>query len=113
MRYQIKGKVISKKRKPVPGVRVEVWDTENTVDHYLSNVVTSHDGSFIINLEEEMVRDLFPHRYPDLYFKVWCGDELLVSTEDSVVWNTKSHSSKKIVVGPVKHLSEDRAGRTL
>ena len=98
MLYQIRGKVISKKRKPVPGVRVEVWDIENAVDDYLSYAATSHDGSFLINLEEEMIRDLFPHRYPDLYFKVWCGDDLLASTEDSVVWNTKSRWPTKIVV---------------
>jgi hypothetical protein len=102
MGYQIRGKVISKRRKPVPGVRVEVWDTENIVDDYLSYTATSRDGSFTINLEEEMIRDLFPERYPDLYFKVWCGDELLASTEDSVVWNSKSYRPAKILVYPVK-----------
>ena len=102
MGYQIRGKVISNKRKPVPGVRVEAWDTENVVDDYLSYTATSRDGSFTINLEEEMIRDLFPDRYPDLYFKVWCGDELLASTEDSVVWKSKSYRPAKIVVYPVK-----------
>ena len=104
MRYQIRGMVIDKKRKRVPGVRVEVWDTENVVGDYLTYAATSGDGSFVINIDDDMIRDLFPNRFPDLYFKVWCGDELLASTEDSVVWNSKSHAPKKIVVGPIKPL---------
>ena len=102
MRYQIRGKVISKNRKYVPGVRVEVWDKGNTIDDYLSYASTSEYGTFVITLEEEMVRDIYPERFPDFYFKVWCGDELLASTEDSVVWTAKSHSPCKIVVGPIK-----------
>ena len=87
MGYQIRGKVIDRrKRKHVPGVRVEAWDKGNVLGDYLGYAATSRDGSFVINLEETLVRDLFPQRLPATYFKVWCGDQLLASTEDSVVW---------------------------
>ena len=31
--------------------------------------------------------DIFLDKWPDLYFKVFCYNELLASTENSVLWN--------------------------
>jgi len=102
MRYQIRGKVIDKKRKYVPGVRVEAWDKGNVINDYLSYAATSNNGSYAIYIDDEMIRGLFPKRIPDIYFKVWCGDELIANTEDSLVWNPKSRSPQKILVAPIK-----------
>ena len=91
MRYEIKGKVIdSSTAACVPGVRVEAWDKDRVVDDYLGYTTTMSDGSFAIAFDDDMFRDLFPDRQPDIYFKVWCGDEPLADTGDSLYWNAET-----------------------
>ena len=90
MRYEINGKVVdSSTRAGVAGVRVEIWDKDFGTDDYLGSAETIFDGSFAITFDEDSFRDLFPERWPDLYFKVFCWAELLASTENSVLWNIK------------------------
>lgn len=90
MRYEIQGKVIdSSTGAGVAGVRVEAWDKDRGADDFLGFAATISDGSFSITFDEDSFRDLFPERWPDIYFKVFCRGELLASTEDSVLWNVK------------------------
>ncbi len=91
MRYEIRGKVIdSFTGDPIGGVRVEAWDKDFLfVDDHLGSASTRSDGSFTITFDEAAFRDIFLDRWPDLYFKVWCSNELLASTEDSVLWNVR------------------------
>lgn len=106
MRYEIKGKVIDSTAACVPGVRVEAWDKDNIVDDYLAYAATAADGSFAIAIDEDMLRDLYPHRQPDIYFKVWCGDELLASTEDSVCWKVETPDAHSTIeIAPLKPIA--------
>src|SRR5260370_994107 len=85
MRYEIKGKVIDQNtRAGVAGVRVEAWGKDLELDDELTYAATLYDGSFAIPLDEDMYRDLFHDKCPDIYFDVCCGDELLASTEIDV-----------------------------
>jgi hypothetical protein len=84
MRYEIKGKVIDQEtRAGVEGVRVEAWGTDLDIEDDLGYTATLYDGSFAIPFDENTFWDLFRNRYPDIYLEVYCGDELLASTEES------------------------------
>ena len=87
MYYEIKGTVTAKsKRKYLGGVRVEAWAKDNTIDDYLAYSLTAPDGTFVIRLEDDMIRDLFRGPYPQISFKVWCGGVKLADTGDYVYW---------------------------
>ena len=89
MNYQIIGGVVEKgKRKGIGRVRVEIWDSWGDIDDYISYAITDDDSTFIITISEEMVRDMFPHKAMDVYFKVWCGRQLIVSTQGVTQWTT-------------------------
>jgi plastocyanin len=90
MRYEIRGRVVdSFSGDGIAGVRVEAWDKDFGLDDYLASVSTITDGSFTIKFDQAAFADLFD-RWPDIYFKVYCYNELLVSTENSVLWNVKN-----------------------
>ena len=90
MRYEIRGRVIDQFTDDgIGGVRVEAWDKDFGLDDYLGSASTRSDGSFSISFDESAFRDIFFDNWPDLYFKVYCYNELLASTENSVRWNLK------------------------
>uniref|UniRef100_UPI0039066E71 hypothetical protein n=1 Tax=Pectobacterium sp. B1J-3 TaxID=3385371 RepID=UPI0039066E71 len=65
---------------------VEAWAKDNSIEDYLAYSLTQPDGTFVIKLEDDMLRDLFRGPYPQIYFKVWCGGVLLRDTGDYVYW---------------------------
>ncbi|MGH8543016.1 MAG: galactose oxidase-like domain-containing protein [Gammaproteobacteria bacterium] len=90
MRYEIRGRVIDQFTDDgIAGVRVEAWDKDFGLDDYLGSATTIGDGSFSISFDDSAFRDIFFDNWPDFYFKVYCYNELLASTEDSVLWNVK------------------------
>ena len=95
MAHYIHGRVIDSNGSGLSGLRVEAWDKDWIVDHRVGEATTSHDGGFEIVFEESYFREIFPDRSPDLFFRVFSGDTLLASTEDSVLWNV---SRRDIVV---------------
>jgi FtsP/CotA-like multicopper oxidase with cupredoxin domain len=110
MRYEIKGKVVDSNNQSVPGVRVEAWDKAQAINDYLGYAATTYDGSFTITLDDETFRDLYPDRWPDIYFDVYDGDDLLTSTEDSAAWRSeKPDAYITITVSPIKpHVWHER-----
>jgi plastocyanin len=87
MRYRIAGRVVdSFTGDGIGGVRVEVWDKDFVIDDYIGSATTVSDGTFTIRFDDAAFREFFD-RIPDLYFRVYCRNELLASTENSVLWN--------------------------
>jgi protocatechuate 3,4-dioxygenase beta subunit len=48
------------------------------------------DGRFDIQFDESYFKEIFFDRKPDLFFKVFQNDELIKSTEDSLLWNVEA-----------------------
>lgn len=89
MRYTIRGRVIDVATgNGISGVRVEAWDKDFFFDDHLGTTTTITDGSFSIEFDESTFREFFD-RMPDIFFRVYCYNQLLASTEDSVLWNVK------------------------
>ena len=104
MHYEIKGKVVdSSTGAGVAGVRVEGWDKDPGTDDFLGAAETSSDGSFSIAFDEDAFRDLYGDHWPDIYFKVFYCDDLIATTENSVLWNVKNPNVQvTIKVPPIK-----------
>jgi hypothetical protein len=87
MYYQIKGTATTKaKRKYLGGVRVEAWAKDDAIEDYLAYTLTQPDGTFVITLDDDMLRDLFRGPYPQIYFRVWCGGVQIGDSADSAYW---------------------------
>lgn len=96
--FHISGRVIAQMtNQSTAGLRVEAWDKDLIIDDLVDSAVTETDGSFQLLFEESYFRELFIDRQPDLYFKVYNQEELIKSTEDSVVWNVKKQNSQVVI----------------
>lgn len=97
----IQGKMIDSNLEPVLNLRVEVWDKDKFVDDKLGEATTDKKGSFRITIKQEEYKVHFVDEHPDLYFKIYSEDQLIKSTEDSILWNfERAPGDLEIVVDP-------------
>ena len=83
--FRINGRVIDlTSRRGVAELRLEAWDKDLILDDLVGSAVTDEQGKFRIEFDQSYFQELFLDRRPDLYFKVFSGDSLIKSTEDSV-----------------------------
>jgi len=110
-KFQISGHVVDRTtKKGVGGVRVEAWDLDQKYHDLLGVATTSSQGKFLISFDESYFREFAPETAPDLFFKVYRGNKLIKSTEDSVLWNaeTKTELSIEVDMQPVAPVGKDR-----
>ncbi len=110
-KFKISGNVVDlTTKKGVGGLRVEAWDFDKKYHDLLGVATTSSQGKFQISFDESYFREFYPETAPDLYFKVYRGDRLIKSTEDSVLWNakTKTRLTIEVDIQPIAPVGNDR-----
>src|SRR2546426_9307740 len=101
-KYRILGRVISRSsQQGVPNARVEAWDRDLLVDDLVASAVTDANGVFRMEFDSSYFRELFADRQPDLFFKVFYEDNLVASTEDSVLWNVGTSELEVVIEADV------------
>ncbi len=88
--YEVSGQVIDRQTgSGIEGLRIEAWDKDLIIDDLVGSTLSRHNGTFHLRFDEAYFRELFFDRKPDLYFKVFRGNQLLTDTRDSVLWNVE------------------------
>jgi hypothetical protein len=96
--YRISGCVINHKTKDgIAQLRVEAWDKDLIFNDLVGSAVTDEQGAFEMQFDGSYFRELFLDRCPDLFFKVFLGDKLIKSTEDSVLWNVDKPNIEVVI----------------
>jgi len=89
--YRIRGQVIdTKTKRGIQGLRVEAWDKDLICSDLVGSAVTDAQGGFQMEFKPSYFQELFLDRRPDLFFRVFRGNRLLCSTEQSVIWNVQA-----------------------
>lgn len=96
--FCITGRVIdSTTQQGVAGLRVGAWDKEMICDDLVSSTVTDEQGAFQMEFTDSHFKELCQDRQPDLFFKVFRENELIKSTEDSVLWNIATGNTEVVI----------------
>ena len=74
----------------------------------MGSAVTDESGSFQIAFDESYFQELFHDRRPDLFFRVFRGEELIKSTEDAVLWNISAENLQVVIDIEVTDMTSDR-----
>ena len=99
--FRIFGHVIDgKTHLGVAGLRVEAWDKDLICNDLVGSTITDEQGNFRIEFDESYFQELFHDRRPDLFFKVFRENNLIKSTEDSVLWNIESGATQIVIEIP-------------
>lgn len=86
--YNITGKVIdSKSGTGLPGIHVEAWDKDLLFDDFLGKADTNATGNFQIELARKDAWKPFLDPRPDVYFKLYQGQELRWISKRAVLSN--------------------------
>ena len=106
MNSTFQGRLIQEQKgKPLAALRIDAWDKDPSADDYLGSAISGPDGEFTITFDESMFADLGAERYPDVYFKVFRCDDLLLSTKNSLLWNVNTPKSNVRIEIPIKPLA--------
>lgn len=96
--FRIIGHIIDREtHQGVAGLHVEAWDKDLLIDDLIGSAVTDKEGRFEILFDEAYFKELFLDRRPDVFFKVFDRDALLLDTRDSVICNLKPGVSRVVL----------------
>jgi receptor-binding and translocation channel-forming TcA subunit of Tc toxin/ABC toxin-like protein/neuraminidase-like protein len=95
---RITGRVIERKTKQgLSNLRVEAWDKDLIVKDAVGAATTDQQGGFVIELAKGRLKELFADRHVLLFFKVFRDDQLISSTEESVLWDRDAPDSEVVI----------------
>ena len=87
-KYSINGKIIREETEQgIANPPIEAWDKDLIFNDIVGSAEIDELGQFQIEFTEAHFRECFLDRRADLFFKIFRNDELIYSTEDSVLWN--------------------------
>ena len=94
----ISGTILNKANgQPLPNMKIEAWDSQGIFDRPADSFDTGADGRFKFSFSESALARLFlSRRPPKLYFKIYKEEEVIHSTEDTLLWD------------PIKDLTDAR-----
>jgi 5-hydroxyisourate hydrolase-like protein (transthyretin family) len=98
LNYTISGQLLNKTNQPLSNLRIEAWDKDLLVNDFIGEAITDLDGRFEISFTQAHYRELFFDNKPDLYFKIYQGDKMIHSTENSELWNIDNDQKKLEIV---------------
>lgn len=81
--FEIVGTVVQRgTRKGVQGIRVEAWDRDTRFHDMLGSTVTDGAGRFRIRFTDDYFGDYAGDRLPDVFYRVFRDETLILSTQD-------------------------------
>ena len=96
--FRVIGRIIDRAtRQGLAALRIEAWDKDLLCNDLVGSAVTNEQGVFQIEFAESYFQDLFLDRKPDLFFKVFRAEQLIKSTEDSVLWNINFGETQMVI----------------
>ena len=88
--FHVRGRVVdSRTGQGIGGLRIEAWDRDLVCNDLVGSAVTDAQGAFLMEFDQSYFEELFLDRNPDLFFKVFQDNKLIISTGDSVIWDLK------------------------
>jgi len=82
----------------VSGLRVEAWDIHGKIRDPLGVADTDTKGNFAISFDEAKFREFYPEIPPDVFFRVYQGETLRMSTENELLVNVGTDARVTIEV---------------
>ena len=96
--FRINGRVIdSTTRQSIAGLRVEAWDKDLITNDLVGSSVTDQRGVFQMEFTSLYFATLFMDQQPDLFFKVFRGEEIIKNTEGSILWNVRAGETEIVI----------------
>lgn len=87
-KYQLRGRVLTCSGKPAAGLLVNAFDKDLiSKSDFLGSAITSENGGFDISFDRSAFADFFMDQKPDIYFEVTASGALILSTEESILYN--------------------------
>jgi hypothetical protein len=81
--FEIIGTVVERgTKRGVQGLRVEAWDRDTRYHDMLGSTVTDGAGRFRVRFDTTYFGDYAPDRQPDVFYRVFRDDALILSTQD-------------------------------
>jgi hypothetical protein len=98
--FRISGSVIDRRSKQgIAGLRVEAWDKDRISKEPIGSATTDTKGGFSLGFKESHFARLFADRRPDLVFRVYANNTLLLDTINDVFWSmTGRNKALKLVI---------------
>jgi hypothetical protein len=98
-KFRIVGRVVDRRTKEgVRGVRVEAWDKDIKYNDLLGSTSTNDRGYFVINFDTTYFREMYPEKAPDVFFRVFRGNRVIKSTEDTPLKDMNNNAEVTIEI---------------
>ncbi|MCW3071977.1 MAG: hypothetical protein JWO44_1867 [Bacteroidetes bacterium] len=88
--FKLSGFLKNTNKQPLASLRIEAWDKDMLLDDFVGEATSEKNGSFNITFTQKRFKELFFDNKPDLYFKIYSGNDLIHNTEKSVFWNIEN-----------------------
>jgi hypothetical protein len=96
--FSIFGRIVNSiTKRSIKDLRIEAWDKDLLVNDLVGSANTGEAGTFQIQFDESHFKELFLDRQPDLFLKIFRGNDLIKSTEDSALWNVDRKDIEMII----------------